>query len=258
MDTSLGQALIIIASVLLAMLVIGFVTHTFLQTSQWATAQDQEEAIEQAQKFNKEWEAYDKKLMYGVDVISCLNKAVSNNDKVNNGSIVNGEKYDDSYAVTVIVKLKNALTETIKVYYMNEKGKQLEYSSGVAPTVDSRSLNNVFDISGTYINSNISNINYSNTTLSAIIKKETKITSGEYELNKDSLQDDKLVILLKNVTELKQIKKNTSQNHAMPNSWTMAEWETPLYDLKTRKFKCSDIQYDSNTGRINKITFTEL
>ena len=42
MDTSLGKALIMITGVLLAMLVIGFVTQTFNQTSQWASAEDQE------------------------------------------------------------------------------------------------------------------------------------------------------------------------------------------------------------------------
>ena len=67
MDTSLSKALIIVAGVLLAMLVVAFITFSFQRMGTWATANDQELLAEQKEKFNKEYEAYDKNLMYGVD-----------------------------------------------------------------------------------------------------------------------------------------------------------------------------------------------
>ena len=108
MDSSLSKALIMIASVLLAIIVIGFMTFTFRRTGDWATTQDDEMLTKQAAEFNQQFEAYDKDLMYGVDVISCLNKAKSNNDQIIDERKINGDKYDDSYQVIVAVQLKSS------------------------------------------------------------------------------------------------------------------------------------------------------
>lgn len=42
------------------------------------------------------------------------------------------------------------------------------------------------------------------------------------------------------------------------NKWSSAEWRTALYDLKTRKFKCTKMDYSLITGRINSICFEEI
>lgn len=125
MDTSISKALIMVASVLLAMIVIAFMTFTFNRTGTWATTQDQEKLTEQIQKFNKEYEAYDKDLMYGVDVISCLNKVLANNDKITSEKVINGEKYDISYAVDAEVAITSDMQESIIVMY-RERGTSRE------------------------------------------------------------------------------------------------------------------------------------
>ena len=92
MDESVSKALIMVASVLHAMIVVGFITFSFGQMGIWATVQDDEVLTQQTTDFNREYEAYDKNLMYGVDVISCLNKALSNNDKIEDERMINGER----------------------------------------------------------------------------------------------------------------------------------------------------------------------
>ena len=130
MDTSISKALIMVASVLLAMIVIAFMTFTFNRTGTWATTQDQEKLTEQIQKFNKEYEAYDKDLMYGVDVISCLNKVLANNDKITNEKVINGEKYDVSYAVNAEVEITSDMQESIIVMY-RQRGASRENTQEV-------------------------------------------------------------------------------------------------------------------------------
>ena len=69
------------------------VTYLFVafisKVSIWPEAQDELKVTEQTAAFNKEYEVYQKSAMYGVNVISCLNKAKSNNEKyIEGGSFV--------------------------------------------------------------------------------------------------------------------------------------------------------------------------
>ena len=99
------------------------------------------EDVEQLAKFNLEYEIYDKKGMYGVDVISCLNKAISNNEKyVEGGSFLTGNKYGDEFTVDVWVRLtSDDLEESIEVYYFDQ-GKQRQFFGSNPIMVDNRNL----------------------------------------------------------------------------------------------------------------------
>ena len=76
-----AKALGIAAGVLLAVILMSLIAYFFSNLSEWPQQQDDMESAEQLAKFNKEYEVYEKSQMYGVDVISCLNKAKSNNEK---------------------------------------------------------------------------------------------------------------------------------------------------------------------------------
>ena len=143
MDNSLSKALIIAAGVLLAMVVVAFMMYSFREISSWSTTQNEEQTTEQIEKFNKEYEAFDKDLMYGVDVISCLNKAKSNNDKVE------AEGYSSSYLVKVNVTFKKKLSETIRVYYVSKDSKKEKEAHNNADFTNTKNskLEDVFDVS---------------------------------------------------------------------------------------------------------------
>ncbi len=265
MDTSISKALIMVAGVLLAMIVIAFVAHSFMQIGSWATTQDDEVLIAQKEKFNKEYEVYDKKLMYGVDVISCLNKALSNNDKINNRQVINGELYDETYEVSVKVTLKGKpLEESMKVYHM-VNGKEMAYEKDKGPTnikLEDTDFNFIKDINDnrSYV-SKISNLNQ-NSQLRTEESLECKQigTIAEFNLTKDedAQGETELRALLTVSNALSEIVKNPNKGESgKETSWTKAEFRTALYDLKTRKFRCTNITY-SASGRVNFIKFQEI
>ena len=254
-----------VAGVLLAMIVIAFVAHSFMQIGSWATTQDDEVLIAQKEKFNKEYEVYDKKLMYGVDVISCLNKALSNNDKINNRQVINGELYDETYEVSVKVTLKGKpLEESMKVYHM-VNGKEMAYEKDKGPTnikLEDTDFNFIKDINDnrSYV-SKISNLNGNSQlqTEEGLDCKEIKDIT-EFNLTKDGdvEGENALRALLAVSNALSEIVKNKDKgNSGKETSWTKAEFHTALYDLKTRKFKCTKLTY-SDSGRVNYIEFKEI
>lgn len=265
MDTSLSKALIMVASVLLAMIVIAFITFSFGRIGMWATTSDDELLKEQKDKFNKEYEVYDKDLMYGVDVISCLNKALSNNDKIKEKKYVTGDMLDRSYEIQVKVGLKSKeLKESIEVYYMPDSissfSKKEEYSyannEGISD-VDLEKAGFKF----------INNENYKNlssfdkmTKLKTNTNSKVNLETTELLLTKDSTDSDKIIQLLEASNTISEIVKNKdpeTKSKGKGEGWTKAEFKSALYDLKTRKFKCVEIKY-SEAGRVNYIEFKEI
>ena len=76
-----SKALIIAGGVLIALIIITMFLIMYNRISNIQKEQEEQTKIEQLATFNAEYEAYDKKLMYGVDVITLINKVVENNKK---------------------------------------------------------------------------------------------------------------------------------------------------------------------------------
>lgn len=74
-----SKALIIAGSIFIALIIISIAFLTFSNMSSSQSEDEQRRLIEQLTDFNKEYESYAKGRMYGVDVISVLNKAINNN-----------------------------------------------------------------------------------------------------------------------------------------------------------------------------------
>jgi hypothetical protein len=57
--------------------------------------------------------------------------------------------------------------------------------------------------------------------------------------------------------------ESTIENSPAPSSydssdWYSATWKTAAYDFKTRKFKCTEVHYNEDTGYIDRISFVEI
>ena len=74
-----SKALIIAGGVLLAMIVISLFYAVFRGMGEAAGSASQDSAQKELSAFNTAYEAYDKKVMYGMDIVSVLNMAISNN-----------------------------------------------------------------------------------------------------------------------------------------------------------------------------------
>ena len=280
-----SKALSIAAGVLLGVMLLALIVYFF--SSLGAAPQEKADAmsVEQLAAFNMEYEVYNKSMMYGVDVISCLNKAKDNNDKYLSeekekfGFLTEG-KYPPEYVINVFVKLnKNYLDESVEVYYMNENNEE-----------KLRDTNNTNNTKGDLVKSTFAkvfekyNISYAQKNGLTEIGLSDKIctcfnkvkldnntpTDGivEYSLlnikdNGDiSSKDTKLEKLLEFASNNMKIQiKNPNKNSEdLRDDWSSIIWKTALYDLKQKKFKISEdgIKYNKKTGRVSEIYFEEI
>lgn len=77
-----SQALIIAGGILLAILTISLFVYMFNNISAMGNAQAQKEEITHLANWNAEWEAYNKRYLYGTDVLTVMNKAEQINNEV--------------------------------------------------------------------------------------------------------------------------------------------------------------------------------
>ena len=77
-----SKALLIAGGVLLAMMILAMLVYVSTSITDFSEAQDRDALTKQLSEFNKGFEAYNKKIMYGVDVISVVNKAINYNNSL--------------------------------------------------------------------------------------------------------------------------------------------------------------------------------
>lgn len=76
-----SKALMIAGGVLIALIILAMFLAMFNSMSNIQKEQEEQTKIEQIAAFNSEFEAYNKKVMYGTDVITLINKVAENNKK---------------------------------------------------------------------------------------------------------------------------------------------------------------------------------
>lgn len=108
-----SKALLMAGGILIAILVIGLVVYMFNTSSNLKKTSEDTELVEQIAAFNKEYEAYNKKLMRGTDVVSIINKVNSNN-----------EKYEDIPEYQISIKFR--LIESIEYEDINGNTQTIE------------------------------------------------------------------------------------------------------------------------------------
>lgn len=77
-----SKALLIAGGVLLAVLVLSLFGLLLSNISSNQMAQEKIKQAEQLKEFNQQWEAYNKKTLYGTDIITVMNKAIENNNNL--------------------------------------------------------------------------------------------------------------------------------------------------------------------------------
>lgn len=266
-----AKALEIAAGVLLAVMIMSLIAFFMQQLGVWPKEQEKQETAEQLAKFNQEYTVYQKKGMYGVDVISCLNKAKSNNEKyAETKGFFTGTKYetereDNNYYIDVYVNLNSNLKESLEIYYLNSEGRRVQ-SFDTAMSTGVTMKDALFKFTSNYTDFK--------ETDELKVRAEPELTdsskymvadggSHSFEIEGTSKKyyslrgDERLADILNFSGEnMKQIVTNT--NKETYNVWLQAVWSTALYDFKTKRFKCDYIGYSSVTGRVNKIYFSEL
>lgn len=283
------KALEMAAGVLLGVILMALVAYFFTTISSWPQNEEDITSSEQLSKFNLEYEVYNKSKMYGVDVISCLNKVISNNEKyAEGGAFLGGNaslsdyKQRENYWINIKIKLKTGtkLTENLQLYYCDEDNKEKERLSGE----DGKTVN-VSDSGLSKLKNAIEKVgNYTKFTTTTDIKESIYnqeveiINSGSPYISDGYIcliyhkADGNISDMNQSITDLlKKIQSVTSDassgnlTFSIINStgkdyrkWTTIVWQTALYDLKNRKFSCTSFTYNITTGRVNEIVFEEI
>ena len=284
-------ALYIAAGTLLGVMILSVVVFFFRRVGTMYEEQDKVLTAQQLAEWNNEYLAYDKKLMYGTDLISVLNKAYSNNEKYIKGNgFLSGDTYTDDYYVNIEFKLNSPLQDIITVTYIDEigesgriKGREYnypvtvnnaeipgpkEYTKGLLEVFNQYSLE-PYKAGNNSINTNIdSNIKLESDSYSSIFINSTySLLDSNNQINdrvnKLMKLSNNLTMTVTNREEPKGIKLKIQTNGVQTREygWYKATWKTCLSDLKSRKFRCKEVEYDTskeNTGRIKKMSFEEL
>ena len=74
-----SEALLIAGGILLTILTLSLLVYMFNNISTIGTTQAQLQEEQRLSEWNAEWEAYNKKLLYGAEVLTVINKAEQNN-----------------------------------------------------------------------------------------------------------------------------------------------------------------------------------
>lgn len=281
---------------LMVVLVISLILYTFDNMKKFPNENQTRKYEEQIQVFNKEYEVYNKKQMYGTDIISCLNLAYNNNttlrvfgDSTEPNSLTlfsSSTKGVEQRKVEVTAKLKDSLKTNIEVYYYNPQ-THTESKVGAAQQLSTiinqtQTLNEVFrGMQGEFIDikpilEDIYQVNNINSmTIMELVNTsnlDNKYSINNIVLNKQFHKN----VIEKNKANSKEIHKLMRytgrpvieiKNNAWNinnNSWTKIVIKTPASDLKNRKFKCTGIEYYLDPkdiyadGRIKSISFVEI
>ena len=281
-----SYALQIAAGTLIAIMVIALIVYVFNSMSIFQESQDDLAERESITEFNESFEVYDKSLMYGTDVLSCLNKAEDNNQKYvfnvyyGTDSSATWEARSE-YFVNVSVTINSALEETVTFTYRNSSNKVVQATSSdefenpflgngttlakfTLPTVEfyyftnetSKNIQIKKETSSYYDlmwkDSEASDLN-SDSKLAGTKTYTTNFGSGTYALGEGGSDEAGLLVaLLSTVTENEQTIYAESSN-----TFYSATWTTAVNDFKTRKFTCTGITYNETTGYVESISFKE-
>ena len=282
------EALYIAAGTLIGVMIISLVVFFFRRVGSLQEQQDRIMSADQLAEWNNMYLAYNKKIMYGTDLISVLNKAQSNNEKYVNGKgFLTGYKYTNSYLINIEFTLNSPLQDTITFYYFDDLNKKQEfaYTSGDGP--DNPENKEIFDLFSAYnitsyttnnndekINKKLSKEWISQSEDSIFTNKNATGNTEVYKLLDDNYELNSTVgSLMKLANNMKMDVTNDGDNISQEvivspsgvtqtrKGWSHVSWVTCLSDLKSRKFSCTGVEYDTSseqTGRIIKMTFEEL
>lgn len=217
-----SKALLIAGSILIAMITISVFYFMFGQISEFSEATETDTSQEELLAFNQGFEAYNKKLMYGADVISVINKAIDNNEKYD----VENDTTNDYY-VDIAVTLKKPLYILIETYTYNK-------NEGGYDKIKPEQRKIYSKISG------------SKSTISSFtLAKDKESIIENILINEKSVEDEE--------------GKSYDQASTAVTEYTSTGYTVTTYpatEFKRRIFYCTGVEY-SKVGRVCKMTFTE-
>ena len=124
-----SKALLIAGGILFSMLILSLLVLLFSNINSVNMSKEEKQNAKQLKEFNQQWEAYDKKALYGTELITVMNMSIENNIKMNTI-----ENKDDRYYVNVIITINKNYETTVERYDTTKKKNDPNYHT--TPTRD--------------------------------------------------------------------------------------------------------------------------
>ena len=230
------KGLMIAGSVLIAIVIIGMLFYFSGSLNEYPKAQEIERQKEQVTRFNREYESYNKKKMYGTDVVTVINKAIDNNKKYKNTFTGVMKKDDSFYYIDVEVKLLP--TSSIVAYAEVYTQVNMNIGTGTEHKyVDMQRID-----SGTLAGHK----------LGVVFEKGAKFYILE-DLG-DSVKTNKTVEEF--FDKFETIKIPNMDGKLDEFNYTIVY--SGFADFKRKYFTCETIEYNAETGRVNRLVFKEI
>lgn len=120
-----SKAIVMAGGVLIAILTMSLLVIMFGQMNSIERVKEDEKDKKELQEWNAEWESYNKRIMYGADVITVLNKATEVNlQYINQPKYQITVKIEPNLTQTELEQnYKLAIFECTKMGYSNETGR---------------------------------------------------------------------------------------------------------------------------------------
>lgn len=234
-----SKALMIAGAVLITIIVLGMAIYFYSQMKKFP--HEQEAALERQQiaKFNQEYESYSKQKMYGVDVVTVLNKAISNNKRYAN--FINGKylKDENNYYIDVEITLVTPVSSSAIQY------KEVAGSNGMvdAIPIENKTIRGQVNGKGKVEEFELKVVLPAKTTINLLDE-----TEDQYYMNND-------IKFLENNIENVKIKLSGTEKFDEFN-YTLVN--NGFTDFKRKYFECTGIEYNKDTSRVSKIIFKEI
>lgn len=138
-----SKALLMAGGILIAIIIISVLMLSLSNITNMKQAEVDAELRKEVNNFNKPYLAFNKKAMYGTDVISVLNFAINNNKMYN-------VKFGDSYYVDINFRLtKDSIQDRVYQYVLNEE--TATYTSSYSTENTGYGISNqIFEVNHTY------------------------------------------------------------------------------------------------------------
>lgn len=247
-----AKALLIAGGILIAIMTLSLVVYAATATKRIEQAEYEKLQAEKLSKFNMEYEAYNKRRLYGLDVISVINKAIEHNKKMDVSQT--SDKYYINIKFITRDEFKNELYKID-----NNKGPE-------DPDSGEKLVSNPDTELGSYSETRWIN-------LKDKANASKTIDTGEHTLGKfqdegkDFVTNNNFLLMFDGSME--DLEEDDSTNNITYKLYSA------LTNFKRALFACttssnvnpngilidetiSGVEYDNETGRIKELTFVQL
>lgn len=264
------KALLIAAGILLAIMILSLLLVGYNQISSYYNEKHKATETEQLAEFNQKYENYNGKEIRGSELVSLMNKVIDYNERESYFAGTNYPRIEVTITIGAnnLDQFKYDISKTEKAKYdsilpatgiIQNTGTGTSASAldrqliAITSTPDdliyyanTKGINGVTDSKLQQLSSNIGNImvqesnksDYDNAQRVKRVQLINKILGLDIEL-KDKITGE---VSTDNQNKIEVIKEITCKYYQYTQ-------------FKRAHFKCTSIEYDKNTGRINKMTF---